>query len=92
MYSPCNCECKDLLHDSANCGQCGVTCSHGQICSNGACGSMPVEECGSGRTNCNGACVNRQSDPFNCGQCGVTCPAGQPCLSGTCIPEEELRR
>ena len=88
----CNCMCTDLTSDSTNCGQCGVTCPRGQICSNGACGSVPVEECGAGFTNCNGACVDRQSDPANCGQCGVTCPRGQICLSSTCIPAEELRR
>ena len=76
LLSGCSCsttkKCADTQTDVHNCGQCGVACAAGSVCSAGAC----VEPC---------AGKNLQTDPQNCGTCGNACAAAQTCTAGTCL-------
>ncbi|HUB06006.1 MAG TPA: hypothetical protein VMB50_03350 [Myxococcales bacterium] len=88
--------CADLLSDSANCGECGITCPAGQTCQAGACSGSPA--CGPGHFDaycnldggtsylcCPGTgCTDSSSDAQNCGGCGNACAAGQSCTAGQC--------
>ncbi len=67
----CGTDCIDTSSDPTNCGGCGIPCSTGQICQNGAC------QCQSGFMLCNGSCV--ASDATHCGSCSMTCQTGQVC-------------
>ena len=74
----CGGRCVDVATDPSNCGDCGITCSTGQLCQAGQC------QCQDGLTDCSGDCVNLQSDGNNCGACGQVCTGGQVCSSGAC--------
>ena len=76
----CGGVCVDLTADAGNCGQCGVVCSAGQVCSAGAC----TLTCASGLTQCGQACVDLNTHVLNCGGCGIACLAGQVCVGGQC--------
>jgi hypothetical protein len=75
--------CIDPLTDSANCGQCGMTCAPPTTCSGGGCA------CPSGTVNCDAtnaaSCVDPLTDSTNCGLCGVVCEAGTTCQEGACV-------
>jgi hypothetical protein len=64
-------------NDSANCGDCGVTCGTGRACSAGQC------LCTGGATACGTACVNLQTSASHCGRCDHSCFAGT-CSAGQC--------
>ena len=64
----CGSLCVDARTDPLNCGGCGIPCSAGQMCQDGAC------ECVSG-VLCNGACV-----PPGETECGGVCETGCPLL------------
>ena len=74
----CGAGCVDLLSSVVSCGQCGVTCGAGEVCSVGAC------SCSGGLQKCGAACVDTLQDANNCGVCGNICSAGASCLGGTC--------
>jgi hypothetical protein len=77
--TPCDRACVDTRTDDSNCAQCGVRCSNGSSCDNGAC------VCADGsKTYCGGICVDTQASAANCGACGAACPAGSPCIHGAC--------
>lgn len=81
----CDGVCVDTSTDPNNCGECGVQCSEGQVCSDGECATF----CSEPYTNCGGACVDTQTDEDNCGECGNACnPSectyGAYCYFGTC--------
>ncbi len=85
----------NLVSDSTNCGQCGLTCnvSNGgvasYVCVARVCG---IGQCVPGRGNCNqvyvdGCETNTGSDLANCGACGAACNpahATGACGNGTC--------
>jgi glucosylceramidase len=73
----CGTDCIDTSSDPTNCGGCGIPCSTGQVCQNGAC------QCQAGLMLCNGSCV--ASDATHCGSCATTCQTGQVCSNGACI-------
>jgi len=68
-------QCFDVTADPTSCGGCGIPCSDGQSCQEGAC------QCVSGLI-CNGVCV--PPDGVHCGDCTTTCQAGQVCSGGAC--------
>lgn len=76
----CGGVCVDLAADAANCGQCSLACSAGQVCSLGTCSAT----CAAGQSQCGGACVDLSTHILNCGSCGSPCQAGQICSSGQC--------
>jgi hypothetical protein len=78
--STCGDSCADLENDPANCGDCGVVCAEGEVCSAGACGF----ECLGGATRCGDLCVDQENDPANCGDCDVACGLGEVCFEGAC--------
>jgi len=92
--------CTNTQIDFLNCGICGNTCTIGQTCVAGVCGTT-ISTCPNGATNspaCNicpvgqtvcgiGAaarCTNIQTDLLNCGTCGTICTTGQTCTAGVC--------
>jgi hypothetical protein len=85
----CAGRCVDLRSDRAHCGACGVSCSAGNVCQNGAC----VPDCMMGETLCMGAggdagaalrCVSLRTDRTHCGACGNACGQDQVCSNGMC--------
>jgi hypothetical protein len=68
----CNASCIDRMADPQNCGQCGVQCVTGDICTSGSC-ALPD----AGYQSCNGK-------PGACPP-GTVCN-GSSCLSVTCAP------
>ena len=64
--------------DLVKCGDCGVVCTGGALCINGAC------TCPAGSTLCDGQCVNTRFDNDNCGECGISCTIPQRCANGVC--------
>ena len=83
-FTYCNGFCYDLTADSNHCGQCGLTCSEGSVCSNASCMSS-APSCTVGESLCGNTCIQTQTDAQNCGQCGVQCAEAQICLAGTCM-------
>ena len=79
----CGGGCFDTASDPNNCGNCGVRCAQGSVCSSGLC----TTSCSPGFTQCGQACVVATTDPFNCGACGFTCDLGQTCQQGVCVGE-----
>lgn len=87
--------CRNLLSDSAACGDCSKACNlglaHGkESCVNGIC----RPNCAHGWADCNGDTLdgcetNVDSDPSNCGGCDNKCNAvaGQACAGGRCVVE-----
>jgi hypothetical protein len=73
----CGGQCKNIVGDPANCGDCGKECVIGQSCVNGQC------QCPSGQSICGGFCTDTQNDGRNCGVCGNIC-AGV-CAGGKCV-------
>lgn len=67
--SLCGAVCVSLQSDPQNCGDCGVACGAGKVCSGGTCGAV----CDPGLTECSGACVSLSTDPNNCGACAAVC-------------------
>lgn len=77
----CNGVCVDVVHDTQNCGDCGVVCpSDKAFCSGGTCAAV----CGGGTAHCGNNCVDLKSDPLNCGACGTKCASGQVCNKTVC--------
>jgi hypothetical protein len=77
--------CSNLQSDRDNCGQCGMQCGDGLVCSFGAC----AEGCAGGLVNCGGNCVDETMDTRNCGGCGTTdtthvCALSETCNNGVC--------
>jgi len=79
-----NCDglCTDTDLDPDNCGDCGVECDAGMLCSIGQCGV----DCLGGTTQCDDLCVDTNVDPANCGGCGTefACEADEVCSAGQC--------
>ena len=80
--------CETLLSSSQHCGACGKSCAGGARCTNGTCGCIADEDCGSGQACCEGKCVSTAGTCFpwpcipgtdlsanraNCGGCGALC-------------------
>lgn len=65
----CDGACVSYLTDAANCGDCGITCAPGEICSDGVC----LSSCPAGWVFCGDDCVDLASDVDHCGECGETC-------------------
>jgi hypothetical protein len=74
----CGAGCVDLATSPLHCGQCGIGCGAGQVCSAGVCSCTGVT------TLCNGMCMDLASNALNCGTCGVACGVGQTCRGGVC--------
>ena len=74
--------CADIQNDGQNCGACGVVCTGGQVCDQGAC------KCPAGQTSCDGTCVDTQTSLANCGSCGNACSDGHVCAAGSCVCPE----
>ncbi len=84
--------CVDMLTDENNCGICGVICTAGDTCTDGACsctgGTCPLD---SGAPNCvapNCVCFANEGDPCPPGQ---YCCTNKGCCPGACAstPAEE---
>lgn len=86
--STCDDTCVDTQSDAANCGDCGVACSSGEVCSEGVCGAATIE-CAGTDTVCGDTCVNINTDGAHCGGCNNACLAGQTCDAGECSGGEE---
>ena len=79
----CGGACRDLLHDPANCGGCGQTCSAPRMCLRGGC--IDCAATGAGYTVCGDFCANTNNDALNCGGCGHACDGGPgACNGGAC--------
>jgi hypothetical protein len=65
--------------DPANCGDCGVVCAAGEVCSDGTC--API--CAAPLVFCDPLCVDTMTDPDHCGVCGTRCGSGI-CIDGEC--------
>jgi hypothetical protein len=76
----CSGECVNTQTDRANCGDCGVRCVAGEVCSAGLC----ELSCQDGLDNCNGICRDLNTDPANCGFCGNRCTTQLVCVGGRC--------
>jgi hypothetical protein len=83
----CGTRCADTMIDPINCGDCGIICTEGQLCSGGHCGCFPSgTKCGTGQTCCGAAgCKSLDSDVNNCGDCGKSCGSGATCSGGMCM-------
>jgi hypothetical protein len=87
----CDCSCRDLATDGANCGGCGVACAAGQVCRQGRCEgasgcSGGGSACAAGLCACSGRCTDLRTDVANCGRCGELCAVGETCRAGLCTP------
>jgi hypothetical protein len=83
--SPCGMPpvCTNVTNNPANCGGCGMTCGHGEVCMNSMCGCPGgFEMCGTADAG-RGACTNVKVDKTNCGACGNVCDSGM-CANGKC--------
>lgn len=87
---PCGEQCVDVEEDPTNCGDCGVTCEAGQICSAGAC-LICSEECGPSDGICDDG---GEGSPYaycdygtDCPDCGPrpVCDAGLSSCGGECV-------
>ena len=79
----CGTACVDITSDAMNCGNCGVVCPSGQVCSSGTC----VGVCAEGLTQCGQDCVDLNTSLVSCGSCGFACEPGQICESGVCVAD-----
>ncbi len=79
----CSNGCKNLLTDSANCGECGKKCTGNQTCTNGQC-SCGGSTCTGTQICCSNACVDKNTDKNNCGFCGNQCQGAATCANGLC--------
>jgi hypothetical protein len=77
--SACDGACQDLSSNDANCGQCGLPCTSGQVCSLGVCA------CPEAALDCNGSCIDVTTDANNCGACGAACGSFEVCVAGSCV-------
>lgn len=77
----CNGECIPVSVDPMNCGDCGVTCAAGQVCSAGGC----ADSCLAALTECAGTCVDLKSDSNHCNSCDFKCASGKGCVDGNCV-------
>jgi BNR repeat protein len=80
----CGAVCVDLQTDPNNCGMCGRTVCHTELCLNGA------PSCAPGRTTCGTpfgclGCKDLREDPANCGLCGRACNANEVCSQSQCV-------
>ena len=80
----CDGTCVDPTSNPNHCGACGMACTAGQSCMNGACTAM-MRTCMDGQTDCGGTCVDTTRDTSNCGSCGNACASGQMCVGGACM-------
>jgi hypothetical protein len=78
----CGADCYNIMTDSDNCGDCGVSCNPGLTCQMGHC--MP--KCSFGTVSCFDGCHNLSYDSQNCGACGNSCPVGLACNQSVCSP------
>jgi hypothetical protein len=90
-YAQCGgADCKSLLDDPLNCGQCGTNCSG--TTPNCAGGKCTGSSCSAGTADCDARtdnnCETNLNDAYNCGGCGLRCDrlphAAASCLSGAC--------
>ena len=76
----CSGACRDLNGDGLNCGQCGVVCPAGLVCSFGVCAAAcdpPLSQCGS-------SCADLTVNFYHCGACDRACTADTTCVQGIC--------
>jgi hypothetical protein len=88
-------KCVDVETDPNNCGNCGVTCEPGKICTKGAVtgrccvleyGACKREsDCCKNNMCCEGTCVYDQDASANCGVCGRACKQGEACCNYDCV-------
>ncbi len=86
--------------DPDNCGDCGVTCEDGEVCSGGECipedggedgeiACPTFEDAEDATLVCDRKCTNTNWDSNNCGGCaddgGEVCGDGQGCVYGQCV-------
>lgn len=76
----CSGSCVNTQYDPANCGDCGVVCDAGEVCSQGSC----AVECLGGTSLCGDLCVNTTNDPDHCGGCDSPCAEGLLCSGSAC--------
>jgi hypothetical protein len=78
----CGTSCVNLLSDDANCGNCALPCTAGNVCDQGVC--RPIGDgCPAGRTLCGDTCVDLATSADHCGTCDTSCGAGS-CVQGAC--------
>ncbi|MCG8553935.1 MAG: polymer-forming cytoskeletal protein [Proteobacteria bacterium] len=90
----CEQGCVSVADNPAHCGDCGVACASGEVCSAGACKAT----CETGLSPCGNSCINTLTSNAHCGGCGSACGAGLGCVAGSCValrlpppdPEAEL--
>ncbi len=78
----CGGQCSNPQGDGNNCGDCGIVCQTGQVCSAGVCSATG---CPGDQLQCDTSCVTAASDPLNCGACGKICSGGATCEGGACV-------
>lgn len=78
----CGSTCVNAQSDPNNCGNCGIVCGAGLVCSNGACSAS----CAAGLAQCApGSCENLMTSSTSCGSCGTVCQGGATCQNGSCV-------
>ncbi len=79
-------ECIDPLLDPEHCGDCGIACGAGFVCSAGTC----ALSCQAGLVECNGLCINPRKSLEHCGA-GADCSGGRRVQDGRGVQPRRLR-
>lgn len=82
--------CRNVTNDTANCGNCGLTCTNPNgttSCAFGSCSPVCSAQWGSCDGNPVNGCETSLRTLTNCGACGLPCAlpgASESCSTGTC--------
>jgi hypothetical protein len=83
--------CETDIRTTANCGECGTTCTYPNATTSCTSGSCQLTGCNGGYGDCDGVaadgCEQRLNTTTHCAQCGKPCALGNAtasCTSGSC--------